>query len=372
MRVIDGEQEKRPGDIEVREWRARVLTWSGKTAEAEREWNEIVRVAPKDPDNWLGLASVYQREGRWGEAQRALDAAGELDPKRADLHAASGRILRAKGDRREAKLEFEKALQLDPASQEARAGLESLRSEPRHALHIGEDNDAFNFADANHDEWLDVASRWTPNWTTDFGTSFYQRGGTGAGKFMGSVTGRSARWGAITVGGAAGHDNAVIPRSEAFFDVDRGFRLRESGWIRGIETAYGQHWYWYQDARILALGQTVTLDLPREWTWMMRVTEARSHFSNTGTEWKPSGLAKLNFPLIRRNSGRLGGGVFFAAGTESFAQVDQIGSLASQTYGGELKLRLGGRQDITAYSFYQKRTQGRTQTSVGFSYGIRF
>ena len=52
--------------------------------------------------------------------------------------------------------------------------------------------------------------------------------------------------------------------------------------------------------------------------------------------------------------------------------MDQIGSFASQTYGGELKLRLGNRQDITAYSFYQKRTQERTQTSFGLSYGIRF
>jgi hypothetical protein len=59
-------------------------------------------------------------------------------------------------------------------------------------------------------------------------------------------------------------------------------------------------------------------------------------------------------------------------GTEDFAQVDQIGSFASQTYGAGLRFRFTARQDITGYAAFQQRTQNRSETSFGFSYGIRF
>src|SRR4029077_13825500 len=99
--------------------RARVLAWSGQLAEAEKEYLEIVKVSRTDPDNWMGLANVYLREGRAEDALRALDRAVELDPKRADLRAARARALRAAGERNDARMEFQKALNLDPTSTEA-------------------------------------------------------------------------------------------------------------------------------------------------------------------------------------------------------------------------------------------------------------
>jgi len=83
-------------------------------------------------------------------------------------------------------------------------------------------------------------------------------------------------------------------------------------------------------------------------------------------------MSKLGFPLVRRGDRRLSGNVFFAAGTENFAVVDQIGRFASQTYGGGLKFQIANRQDITGYAGYQRRTQNRTDTSFGLSYGIHF
>jgi hypothetical protein len=102
------------------------------------------------------------------------------------------------------------------------------------------------------------------------------------------------------------------------------------------------------------------------------MTGARSAFSGTGAEWRPSGNTRLGFPLVRWEEKRLSGNVFFATGTEDFAQVDQIGRFASQTYGGGLRFQLNAQQDVTGYAAYQKRTQNRTDTSFGLSYGIHF
>jgi len=372
MQIIDREVARAPQDMDVRAWRARVLTWSGHLAEAEKEYLEILKFTRSDPDNWMGLASVYVREGKATEALRALDRAEELDPKRADLRAARGRVLRAIGERNEARTEFQNALNLDPTSVEARAGMISVRGEPRHELRFGQDNDVFNFTSANQDGWVSLISQWTPHWGTSFAGSFYDRSGTGAGKFSGAVTGRLHRWGALTVGGSAGHDNGVIPKSEAFFDVDHAWKTGETKLLRSMEFVYGQHWYWYQTSRILTLNGTTILYLPRDFTFSLGAMGIRSSFSGAGVQWQPAGMTRLSFPLANWAEKRLSGNIFFAAGSEDFAQIDQIGRFASQTYGGGLRFQLNARQDITGYGSYQKRTQDRTDTGFGLSYGIHF
>ena len=372
LHVVDQQISQTPNDMDVRAWRARILTWSGHLAEAEQEYLKILSVSRNDPDNWLGLANIYLREGRTAEALDAMDKAVKLDASRADLHAARARILRTAGVRNEARTEFQNALNLDPSSEEARAGLISLRAEPKHELRFGQENDLFNFAGANHDEWTTLNSQWTPHWSTGFAGSFYQRAGVDAGKFVGSLTRRQPKWGAVTVGGATGRDNGIIPKSEAFFDLDRGWKTGETTFVRSVETIYGQHWYWYQSSRILTLTTTAIAYLPREWTFSLAVTGARSAFSGSGIEWRPSGIARLGFPIAGWGPRRLSGNAFFAAGTEDFGQVDQIGSFASQTYGGGLRYQITACQDLTGYGSYQKRTQNRTDTAFGLSYGIHF
>jgi tetratricopeptide (TPR) repeat protein len=370
--VVDQQIARSPQDADLWAWRARVLAWSGRLDEAEAEYLKILKVSRNDPDVWLGLANVYLREGKNAEARRALELAVELDPKRADLHAARGRVLRAAGEGGEARQEFQKAIALDPASSEALQGMKSFEDKTRQELRFGEENDLFNFAGSNHDEWVSLASRWNSRWSTSFAGNSYQRGGTEAGKFVGAITARVPAWGALTIGGATGHDKGVIPKSEAFFDVDRGWKSSGAGAVRGVEFDYGQHWYWYQAARILTLNGTAILYLPREWTLTLAATGARSAFSGTGVQWRPSGLSRVGFPLAQWSGKRLSGNVFYAAGTEDFAQVDQIGSFASHTYGGGVRFQLTAKQDITGYASYQKRTQDRTDTNFGFSYGIHF
>jgi tetratricopeptide (TPR) repeat protein len=226
--------------MDLRAWRARILLWSGKLAEAEAEYDRILTAVPDDPDYWLGLSQVYSREGRTREALRALDRAVALDPKRADLGVARAAVLRALGAQREAKLELHRALQLDPTNAEGRVALRSLGNEFKHELRVGLNTDLFNFADANQDEGLTFMSHWTPRWTTMFAASGYHWGDTDAEKFAASLTGKLPGWGALTVGGAAAHDNGVVPKHEAFFDYDRGFKLH-GRFLRGFEIVYGQH-----------------------------------------------------------------------------------------------------------------------------------
>src|SRR5215510_6108148 len=153
MRIVEREVARAPQDMDVRAWRARVLAWSGKIGESEKEYIEILNVSRTDPDNWMGLANVYLREGKIQEAQKAIDAAEQLDPKRSDLHAARARVLRAAGKPNEARLEFQNALNLDPTSPEARSGLASVHSVAKHELRIGQETDALSYTSDYHDEW---------------------------------------------------------------------------------------------------------------------------------------------------------------------------------------------------------------------------
>ena len=372
LRIVDQQIALSPDDMDVRAWRARVLTWAGRLTDAEHEFSEILKIDKSDPDNWMGLATVYLRQGRTEEALKTADHAIELDPGRADLRATRAEMLRASGDSTDAQHEFQRALALDPGSSDAQSGLSSIRGDGKQELRFGFDEDLFSFTSPNRDQWVTLVSKWTPHWTTSAGGSLYQRGGVDAGNFIGSVTRSQPQWGAVTIGGATGHDNGVIPETEAFFELDHGFKISEDKPLRGVEVIYGQHWYWYTFARILTTNETAIVYLPRDWTWSIELTEARSHFSDTNIDWRPSGQTRLSFPLAHWSERELSGNVFFAVGTEDFAQVDQIGSFASQTYGGGLRFRFTPRQDVTAYGAFQQRTQDRAQTSFGFSYGIRF
>jgi predicted negative regulator of RcsB-dependent stress response len=372
LHTIDLRIAQSPRDMDIRAWRARVLAWAGRLPEAEKEFDAILQAVPNDPDNWLALGNVYMQEGRKEEALRATTRAVEIDASRADLHEARGRALRALGDVKEARREFQRAADLDPKDAEARAELASLRGATKHELRIGNDDDLFNFTSGNQGEWVSLVSHWSSHWTTSAAGNFYQIANTQAGKFVGSVTGSVPHWGALTVGAAIGHDNTVIPESEAFFDGDHGWRISESGFVRGVEVTYGQHWYWYTTARILTLNENTLVYLPKDWLWSLGLTGARSNVTGTGVDWKPSGSTRLAFPIRSWSTRRLTGNLFFAVGTEDFALVNEIGSFSSQTYGGGLRFQITARQDVSGYAAFQQRTQDRTDTSFGWSYGIRF
>lgn len=372
LQIVEREISQSPQDADIRSWRPRVLLWSGRLADAEREYLEILAVSPNDPDYWMGLASVYSREGRVEEAKKLLDHAVSLDPKRADVHLARGRALQSTDNLGGAKAEFQKTLDLDPENQEARTSLRSLRGDPKHELRLGTNTDVFSFAGPNFEQEVSFASQWTPRWRTTATGSFYRWAGVDAEKLAASATAKSPRWGALEVGGATANDNAVIPQKEAFLGYDQGWRFGGSNWVRGLEVVCGQHWYWYSTARILTINEMAIFYLPSDWTWSLGLIEARSHFFGSETEWRPSGITRVGFPIARHHEQRLEGNIFFAAGTENFAQVDQLGHFSSHTYGGGLRFQLTTRQNVTGVAAFQQRTQDQSEISFGFMYGIRF
>jgi tetratricopeptide (TPR) repeat protein len=372
LRIIEREITHAPQDLDLKAWRARVLTWAGRLDEAEHDYREILGVDRSDPDTWAGLATVCLRAGKIEEALRAIEIAVQIDGNRADLHATYGRVLRAAGQRIEARAEFEKALGLDRTSAEARAGLISLRGQPKNEFRGGLETDSLNYTVPNEGQWVSLITRWAPLWSTNLGAGFYQRSGIFADKFTGSLTLHAPWFAAITAGGSIADDHTVIPKSEAFFDFDRGLTNRDARILKGVELQYGQHWYWYQTARILTLNGAAIVYLPRDWSLTFGAAGARSAFSGTGVEWRPSGSTRLGFPLGAWSTVRLSGNIFFAAGTENFASSDQIGRFASQTYGGGLRFEYSSRLYLAFTYSYQRRTQSRTDSYSGFSYGFRF
>lgn len=362
-RIID-----HPSDLEAHGWYARLLAWKNRHAEAETEYRFVLSQKPNDVDMLLGLADVLHWDGKDSEALQILDQAQALALGQTDILVRRGRVLAALKRNAEARSNFRQALSLNSSDQDARLGLESLAGETRHQLRIGSDFDGFNYTGTAATESLSLASRWNPSWTTNFSFDVYQRFGQRAGKLTGTVTRNLTRNNWLTVGGAGGRDHGVIPKSEAMFGYGHGLRL-DNPFIRGIEASYDQHWYWYSTARILTLGGTALVYLPRDWTWLLSINAARSAFSGVpGHDWQPNGRTRLGFPLARRLSGNL----MFAVGSESFAEIDQTGRFAARTFGGGLRLALNHTQDITGYVAAQDRSQGRSETSGGVSYGFRF
>ena len=368
LEIADQRLAAAPDDPDARGWRARTLAWLGHSQEAELEFRGLLSVTPNDPDLLSGLAGVLVREQRQQEGLFLLNQAIALDPGRADILDQRGSLLLALGRRSEARSDFLAALSRIPTDQTARAKLDSLAPRPRHELHFGSDTDAFNYIHAANAETLEITSHWDPRWTTSFAGIFYQRFGADAGKFAGSISRRFRRNDSLTIGGAVARDRGVIPRGEAFLQYGHGFRLSETYFFRALETDFQSHWFWYRDARVLGLTSTAIVYVPRDATFSIAVTQARSAFSSTGPDWSPSGIARIGVPL----GSEFTANVFFAVGTEDFAQADQVGRFSAQTFGGGGKYRLSRRQDISIYVARQNRSQGRTQTSFGVNYGIFF
>ena len=358
-------------DWEALGWRGRVNAWSGDWPAAERDYRRVLDAVPNEAEIMLALADVQGWQGRHGEALATIERALPLvlgTALEAEAHLKRGRQLRALGRHEEAKSAFAETLRLAPSNADAQRALAQPARVPRHEARFGLDYDKFNFTGDAQAYTVSLRSELSSRWVSNASLTFFNRFGEKPVRGAGSITYRATPRDAITIGGAGADHRGIIARGEFFFEYDRGIRISETAPLRGLELTYGQRWLWFRGARILTLTPTVIAYLPRDWTFTVQTTAARSQFTGTGAEWRPSGLVRLAFPA----HAKLTLNTFFAVGTENFARVDQVGRFSARAWGGGGKWQFAPRQDVSFYSFYQDRSQGRSQTSFGLSYGFRF
>lgn len=339
-----------PDDWEALGWHARILSWQGKWAIAESEYRHVLDKFPTDTDILLGLADVLFWQGKYEEANTALERATRAGAQNNDVQNRRARIL----------------AQQHPVATSV-ASVTVGESRP-YELRIGNDTDVFNFTGPANAQSLSLLVTWNHRWRSALTGQTFQRFGSFAQKVGASASYGISPHSYITVGASTANKQDVISRFDENVEFGRTLPVR-IGLLHGLETVFEQRALWFLASQVTIVRSSAILDLPRDSSWTLTFSDARSQFNGiTSTSWRPSGSSKLTFPVHRH----VDANVLYAVGSENYAAADQIGQFSAHTYGGGLRFHLTPFQDISTYGAFQDRSQGRTQTSIGFNYGIRF
>lgn len=382
LAIVDRRLAEAPSDMDAHAWRGRLLAWTGHWPEAEAEYHLVLLKFPQDVDVHIGLADVLLWQKKYSEALAVLEDA-RSDPansKNREILVRRARVLSLLQRASEARAQFHDVLAFDPGNREARSGLMDLASASRYELLVSQETDFFNYTENAQVESVILSAHWNQRWITTFGVSPYYLFGERAVKVWSDAAYRFRKNNWVRVLGEVANPQDVVPERAATIEYGHAFRFSNPGssqsssiswfrgWFDGLESSYQESSLWYRGARVVTVNTTQVLYLPREWTWTLSVTGARTQFIEGPPDWVPSGSTKVGIPLSRN----LSGSAMFAVGAENFAQVDQIGRLSARTYGGGLRYRFAENQEMTGFIGQQNRDHGQKQTSLGLSYGIRF
>jgi tetratricopeptide (TPR) repeat protein len=367
MAIVSHRLAEAPSDMEAHAWQGRLLAWTGHWHEAEAEYQRVLDAFPNDEDVLIGLADVLLWQQKYSQALATLEKARSADPQNSEVLLRRAQVLSLLQRIPEARAQFQALLAHDPANRSALSGLADLTAVSRYELRTSEEADFFSYTENAQVETVTLTAHWNNLWTTGFGISPYHLFGETAVKVWADAAYTFHRNNWVRVLGAGANPQDVVPEREVLIEYGHGFRFPNAV-IKGLESSYQEHSLWYRGAQVVALNTTQIFYLPKEWTWTLSATGARTQFSVGAADWVPSGSTKIGFPLFRS----LSGSVLFAVGAENFAQVDQIGRLSARTYGGGVRYRFAESQDVTGFVARQDREYGQTQTSLGLSYGIRF
>jgi len=356
LAVTDAWIRAYPEDLDAKAWHARLLAWTQRWPEAEAEFKALLERSPDDTDLLLDLARLLKWQQRYDESLRMLERACRASPAPPDCNLERERLVQLLGETRDSAASQKVAA---PAPERSRAA--------RHELRIGGTADLMSYTDNAGSAAVSLDSRWNKRWGSVASITHYDRFGQAATSYEGNVTYRFTGADALTLGGGTAGDQGIVPRLQLQFDYDHGFRLPGKGFLRGVEADYQQRWLWYQGAHALNLSPGAILYLPKDWRLLLRAGMTRLALTSQ-TAWKPSAVTRLTFPIRRALSGE----VLVATGTENFGTVDQVLWHSTRTVGGGLRVRLATKQELIPFLQQQRFAPGKSDTSLGITYGFRF
>ncbi len=92
----------------------RVLYLTGKKAEGQQLFDEVLGGKKVESGDWMRVARVYEEADEWAKAKPLFDKVIAASPKDEDWHAEIGAYSLLHGDRARAEELFARSFQLDP------------------------------------------------------------------------------------------------------------------------------------------------------------------------------------------------------------------------------------------------------------------
>lgn len=208
LTIAESRLAERPGDLEARGWRARLLAWTHRWNESEIEYQTVLHSAPRDMDILVGLADLLIWQERSAEALGFLDQATVLDGSRNDVQLRRGRLLHALGRRAEAGAAYSRVLSLDALFSGVRD--ESIAAVKFESIAEGDGNRsadpvAFPLGDDSF-PW-DWQWRFSPASVSGLNSRYYRRFGLAATRWDASDTRQSSL--EFLFGGSIGMNYAI-------------------------------------------------------------------------------------------------------------------------------------------------------------------
>jgi YaiO family outer membrane protein len=147
LRILDNQALVHPENIDVRLFRARIISWKKNYGQAESGYNEVLGINPGNADALIGLAEIASWQGDLAKALSIYGEVREQDPRRADIYFRLGRVYLWEGNFARAQENLRKALSLDPGNKEYLRNLRASSPRRREKYELRYEHQADGFSD---------------------------------------------------------------------------------------------------------------------------------------------------------------------------------------------------------------------------------